>query len=59
MTTYLVTGCAGYQIIPTAENIKVTLNKKTLVFGEDYEIESITNNVKAGKATMIIHGIGT
>ena len=24
----------------------------------DYEIQSVTNNVKAGKATMILHGIG-
>gem|GEM_PF-2464897 len=48
----------GGMIIPTAENLKVVLSKKTLVFGEDYEIISITNNVKAGKATMIIRGIG-
>ena len=48
----------GSQIVPTAENIKVTLNKKVLTFGVDYEIQSITNNVKAGKATMVLHGIG-
>ena len=48
----------GSQIVPSEENIKVTLNKKVLTFGVDYEIQSITNNVKAGKATMVLHGIG-
>ncbi|MBR2669635.1 MAG: Ig-like domain-containing protein [Solobacterium sp.] len=48
----------GGQIIPTAENLKVTLSKKTLVYGVDFEIKSITNNIKAGKATMVLRGIG-
>lgn len=52
----------GGQIIPGSENLTVTLKvdgvQKTLKYGEDYEIQSLKNNVKAGKATMVIRGIG-
>ncbi len=48
----------GLQIIPEAENLTVKLGKTELVYGVDYEIQSLKNNVKAGKATMILHGIG-
>ena len=48
----------GAQVIPTAENLKVTLAKKTLTYGVDYEILSVTNNIRAGKATMVIQGLG-
>ena len=48
----------GAQIIPSEENLSVTLKKVPLRYGVDYEIQSITNNIRAGKATMVIHGIG-
>ncbi len=48
----------GAQIVPAAENLKVTLSKKELTYGVDYEILSLNNNVKAGKATMVLRGLG-
>ena len=48
----------GGQIVPQAENMTVKLGKKTLVYGVDFEIKSLSNNIKAGKATMVLRGIG-
>ena len=47
----------GEQIVPTADNMTVKLGKTELVFGEDFVIESLKNNTKAGKATMVLRGI--
>lgn len=49
---------SGRQIVPAAQNLIVTVGKNTLVYGVDYEISSIENNIKAGKATMVLHGLG-
>ncbi len=49
---------SGAQIIPGKDNLTVKVGSKILTHGVDYEIQSVTNNVKAGKATMILHGIG-
>ena len=38
--------------------ITVILGGKNLVYGEDFIVESITNNKKAGKGTLVIRGIG-
>ncbi|MBR2845376.1 MAG: Ig-like domain-containing protein [Solobacterium sp.] len=49
---------SGAQIIPGKDNLTVKVGGRILTYGVDYEIQSVTNNVKAGKATMILHGIG-
>ena len=48
----------GAQIIPAAKNLQITMGKETLTYGVDYEILSVSNNIKAGKATMVLHGLG-
>jgi hypothetical protein len=39
-------------------NIAVTLNKAPLVYGEDFVVASYANNIKKGKMTVTIEGIG-
>ncbi len=38
--------------------IKVSIKNDELVYGEDYEIAGYMNNIKAGKMTVILKGIG-
>ena len=55
----IVTGIATkiYTGKPQTQKITVKLNEKTLVIGKDYNV-SYKNNVNAGKASVIITGIG-
>ena len=49
----------GKAVTLTAEDfISAKLGKETLVYGEDYEICSISNNINKGKATVVLKGIG-
>ena len=52
----------GAEVSPTQDKLVVTIgsgkNKVTLTAGEDFIIESCTNNTKQGKATVTIRGIG-
>ncbi|MCR5449549.1 MAG: Ig-like domain-containing protein [Solobacterium sp.] len=49
---------SGAQIVPGKDNLTVKIGTRTLTYGVDYEIQSVTNNIRAGKATLILHGIG-
>nr|MCR4924528.1 hypothetical protein [Lachnospiraceae bacterium] len=42
------------------DNLVLSLNKGTekLSLGRDYEVESLINNINAGKATVTVRGIG-
>ena len=52
----------GEPVSPTQDKLVVTMgsgkNKVTLTAGEDFFIESWTDNTKQGKATLTIRGIG-
>ncbi len=49
----------GKAVTLTAEDfISAKLGKETLVYGEDYEICSISNNINKGKAAVVLKGIG-
>lgn len=48
----------GKEIIPDSSDYTVKSNKETLVFGEDYEVVSITDNINKGTATVLIRGKG-
>ena len=48
----------GGQIIPRNGNLTVSSKGRILTMGVDYEIQSISNNVRAGTATMVLHGRG-
>lgn len=47
----------GKPIVPSKSDITVKVGKVTLG-SEDYDIVSCTNNIKAGKATIVIRGKG-
>ncbi|MBQ1530941.1 MAG: Ig-like domain-containing protein [Solobacterium sp.] len=49
---------SGAQIVPGKDNLTVKVGSRILTYGVDFEIQSVTNNIRAGKATMILHGIG-
>lgn len=50
----------GKEITLTKDDLTVTLNGTTLVYGQDYTIDESTykNNIQKGKATVILRGIG-
>lgn len=49
----------GMAVIPSDEDITVRFGSGTpLVYGSDYEIVSCRNNVKTGKASVTLRGIG-
>ena len=50
----------GKEIKLTKDDLNVTLNGSTLVYGQDYTIDESTykNNIKKGKATVVLRGIG-
>ena len=49
----------GKAVTLTAEDFEsAKLGKETLVYGEDYEICSISNNINKGKAAVVLKGIG-
>lgn len=51
----------GDAVTLTKDDITVTLNGSTLKYGTDYTIDAATyaNNLKKGKATVILKGLGT
>ena len=48
----------GEPIAPAGEDLKVRVNGRPLYEGVDYQIVSVTNNVKKGTGKLMIQGIG-
>lgn len=49
----------GKEITFTADEMSVEVNRIPLEMNKDFEIVSYSNNIKKGKATVTIKGIGS